>query len=184
MKAQQFENLAQEVTGQRIQLYEPHNPNDKWSSYSKFNGDLQPSTKYGININNEGIIYDFKTTTKVETFFKSFINQHIQKYEMKQMNFELIDGKVHTIYPTKEEVVKKYTTDRVTKYHYYTTLYGIGMFAFFTKDVAIATANLAKYLNDKGIKFYNEYSDAGWAYRFVIGKKVEEHNLLLENFEL
>tara|TARA_R110000772_G_scaffold35637_4_gene85799 strand:+ start:19449 stop:20009 length:561 start_codon:yes stop_codon:yes gene_type:complete len=186
MRSLTFEKLAQEVTGQKVQIFEPRDPNDKWSSYDKFNGELKPSKKYGIIIGSDGggITYDFKTTTKIETFFKSFINQHIRKYEMKQMSFELVDGKVISIYPTRDEVIKKYTTDRVTKYHYYTTLYGIGMFAFFTKDIAKATANLAKYLTDKGIQFYNEYSDAGWAYRFVISKKVEDHNILLEKFEL
>ena len=56
------------------------------------------------------------------------------------------------------------------------------MFAFFTKDIAIATAKLAKYLKENNISYSNEYSDAGWAYRFVISKKVEEHNELLKNF--
>ena len=43
---------------------------------------------------------------------------------------------------------------------------------------------LAKYLESEGIKYYNEYSDAGWAYRFVINKDVNLHNDLLENFNL
>jgi hypothetical protein len=183
MNSLQFENLAKEITGLNVKIYKPENPNDKWTSYLKFNGILEPSTKYGIYF--EDIIqYDFKTTKKVETFFKSFINQHIRKYEMKLATYEFVDGQVVAVYPKKEEVIKKYTSDRVSKYHYYTTLYGIGMFAIFTKDIAKATVELAKYLKSNDIKYYNEYSDAGWAYRFVINDKVENHNELLDNFIL
>tara|TARA_R110002012_G_C11540162_1_gene601338 strand:+ start:360 stop:914 length:555 start_codon:yes stop_codon:yes gene_type:complete len=181
MDTVQFENLAKEITGLNIKVYEPVDPGCKYTSYVKFNGILEPSKKYGIYF-EESIQYDFKTTKKIETFFKSFINQHISKYEMKLPKYEFIEGKVVAIYPKKQDVIKKYTSNRVSKYHYYTTLYGIGMFAFFTKDIAIATAKLAKYLKDNNISYSNEYSDAGWAYRFVIGKKVEEHNDLLKNF--
>jgi len=183
MKAIEFENLAKEVTKLNIQIFEPENANDKYSLYHKFNGTLEPSTIYGISIDGN-IMYNFKTTKKIETFFKSFINQHIRKYEMKQISFEMVDGIVQYVYPKKEAIIKKYTSDRVSKYHYYTTLYGIGMFAYFTKDIAKATVKLAKYLESKGVKYSNEYSDAGWAYRFVINNKVENHNELLENFNV
>jgi hypothetical protein len=184
MTSLQFENLAKEVTKLNIQIFEPENSKDlRWSSYFKYNGILKPSTVYGIKI-GENIDYNFKTTKKVETFFKSFINQHINKYEMKQGEYKLINGQVEFIKPKKEAIIKNYTSDRVSKYHYYTTLYGIGMFAFFTKDIVNATIELAKYLKSKGINYTNEYSDAGWAYRFVIGDKVEAHNKLLENFNL
>ena len=178
-----FEKLAYEITGKNIQLFYPENENNKFTPYYRFSGFLEPSKKYGIYFDNQ-IQFDFKTTKKVETFFKSFINQHIRKYEMKQPSFKMINGKVEYVYPKKEDVIKKYTSDRVTKYHYYTTLYGIGMFAFFTKDIVKATLKLAKYLESKGIKYSNEYSDAGWAYRFVIDKKIEEHNELLNEFNL
>lgn len=183
MKTPDFENLAKEVTKLNVKIYKPRNAKDKYTLYDKFNGILEPSTIYGIMINDQ-IEYSFKTTVKIETFFKSFINQHISKYEMRRGSFEMIDGKVVCIYPKKEDVIKKYTSDRVTKYHYYTTLYGIGMFAFFTKDIVKATIKLAKYLDSKDVKYYNEYSDAGWVYRFVIGDKVENHNKILKNFNL
>lgn len=184
MKTIDFENLAKEITGKNIKLFKPENPKDKYTYYHKFNGVLEPSTIYGISVNGD-IMYNFKTTKKIETFFKSFINQHINKYELKNNgSYELVNGKVIYVEPTKESIVKKYTSDRVSKYHYYTTLYGIGMFAFFTKDIVKATLNLAKYLESKKIAYSNEYSDAGWAYRFVINKSVETHNELLENFNL
>ena len=178
----QFQKLAYQVTKKNIVLYEYINEFEKYRGMIPVSGDLQPSTSYGVYLDGY-IQYTFKTTKKPETFFKSFINQHIRKYEMKQGEWgKLSDGTFGWIYPKKEEVIKKYTSDRVSKYHYYTTLYGIGMFAFFTKDIVKATVELAKYLENKEIKYYNEYSDAGWAYRFVINKDIESHNELLNNF--
>jgi hypothetical protein len=187
MKAQQFEELANEITGLKIKIYKPRDPNDKWTTYMPFISQLEPETIYGIMIVDQygdNIEYRFKTTKKEETFFKSFINQHISKYEMKQAEYKMVDGQVQSVYPKRAEVVKKYTSDRVSKFHFYTTLYGIGMFAFFTKDIAKATVELAKYLKSKGVTYSNEYSDAGWVYRFCINDKVENHNQLLENFNI
>lgn len=182
MTHKHFQKLAYEVTRKNIVLYKYINEYEKYRGMVPISGDLQPSTSYGVCI-GDSIEYTFKTTKNSETFFKSFINQHIRKYEMKQPKWgQLPDGSLGWIYPKKEEVVKKYTTDRVSKYHYYTTLYGIGMFAFFTKDIVKATVKLAKYLESKGIKYYNEFSDRGWAYRFVINKDVETHNELLNDF--
>jgi hypothetical protein len=178
----QFQKLAYEITRKNIVLYRYINNFEKYKGMIPITGDLQPSTSYGVSVDGS-IDYFFKTTKKPETFFKSFINQHIRKYDMKQPTWgENSDGSFGFIYPKKEEVIKKYTTDRVSKYHYYTTLYGIGMFAFFTKDIVKATVKLAKYLESKGVKYYNEFSDRGWAYRFVINKDVETHNELLNDF--
>jgi hypothetical protein len=183
MNARDFEKLAEEVLNVNIQLFEPENPEYKYTQYNLAQGNIKPSTKYGVYI--DGMIqYDFKTTKKIETFFKSFVNQHIRKYEMKKESWELVDGEMQLVKPKKEDIIKRYTSDRVSKYHYYTTLYGIGMFAYFTTDINRATASLAKYLKENGIEYTNEFSDAGWAYRFCINRNVEEHNEILENFEI
>lgn len=136
---------------------------------------LKASTIYGISIGDLGIMYNFKTTKKPETFMKSFINQHIRKYEMSLYGNEN---------KTKKDIVESFMSDRVTKYNYYTTLYGIGTFCYFTRDITKATKEMKDYLNSKGIPFSNEFSDANWVYRFVINKPVEDHNDLLENFNL
>tara|TARA_R110002020_G_scaffold116709_1_gene267390 strand:+ start:38 stop:589 length:552 start_codon:yes stop_codon:yes gene_type:complete len=183
MTSIQFENLAKEITGLDIKIFLPVDPKCKYTNYNKFDGVLKNSTKYGIYFDGS-IQYDFKTTKKTETFFKSFINQHISKYELKIPKYDILNGQVIEVYPKKQDIIKKYTSNRVTKYHFYTTLYGIGMFAFFTKDIALATLELTKYLKSKNIEYKNEYSDAGWVYRFVINKDIEIHNNLLNNLKL
>ena len=175
-----FENLVSEIVGKKIKIYKPENEHDKYTLYFSSFDILEPSKKYGIEIEGN-ILYDFKTTKKIETFIKSFINQHIKKYELKQFIFK--DGDF--INPSKNDVIKKYKDqNRVNKYFYYTTLYGIGMFSFFTRDIIKANLEMANYLQEKKISYYNEFSDAGWAYRFVINKDVKKHNELLKNFNI
>lgn len=59
------------------------------------------------------------------------------------------------------------------------------MFSFFSQSyIDKVTKPLAEYLKSKKINFYNEFSDAGWAYRFVINKDLNVHNELLNNFEM
>ena len=178
-----FENLVSEIVGKKIKIYKPQNEHDKYTLYFGSFDTLEPSTKYGIEIEGN-ILYDFKTTKKIETFVKSFINQHIKKYELKQyIGFDELNGTLK--HPTKNDIIKKYKDqNRVNKYFYYTTLYGIGMFSFFTKDVVKANIKLTEYLQEQKISYYNEFSDAGWAYRFVINDTVKKHNDLLENFNL
>ena len=57
-------------------------------------------------------------------------------------------------------------------YTFYATTYGIGMDALFRshEQVKRDINKLQQYLNKNNIEFYNEYSDAGWVYRFVISK--------------
>jgi hypothetical protein len=99
--------------------------------------------------------------------------------------FLIIDGEFRQ--PTKNECISHLKNDnRVYKHLFYTTLYGIGMFAFFTSENSLKKVNetLGGYLTSLGITYHNEFSEAGWAYRFVIGKSVTEHNEILEKFEI
>jgi hypothetical protein len=185
MEVSQLEKLVREITGNILEIYLPEDPNCKYSNYTRVNGELNPSTKYGVKVNRDSYIeYNFTTSKNPETFIKTFITQYISKYEMKQGTTEFIDGKVVFVYPKKAEVINRLTTDRVTKYHYYTTLYGIGIFSLFTANIAKATEKLAEHLKKQGVEYHNEHSDAHWVYRFVISKGVETHNNILNNFNI
>lgn len=142
---------------------------------------IKLNSVYGIAIDGS-IEFDFKTGKREDTILKTFVTQFINKYECKRMVIK--DGEFH--YPDKKEVIAKLKdSNRVNKYFFYTTLYGIGYFCFFMGEKTFNETNnkLSKYLVNKGIAFNNEFSDAAWVYRFVINKDVEKHNQLLKEFK-
>lgn len=146
---------------------------------------IEENTIYGVYITDDisnDIEFEFKTG-KIDNLLKSFITNFSRKhksYELGDDDFiKQIDNK--TVF---NNIITK-NHNRVYKQLFYTTLYGIGFWALFSteKDVHIAN-DLKKYLNENGIKFTNEFSDAQWVYRFKINKDVTIHNQLLENFKI
>lgn len=55
----------------------------------------------------------------------------------------------------------------------YPTTYGIGVWLFYNFKADEQIGIVEKLLKDKGIEYYNEFSDARWVYRFKISKKRE-----------
>ena len=57
----------------------------------------------------------------------------------------------------------------------YPTSYGIGVFVAlnFRNEKSIAIAEIERILTEKNISYKNEYSDAGYVYRFLISKSKE-----------
>jgi len=179
MKTSEFLKFANEFTGKNIKIYKPEN-DLKFASYFPYSGTMQPSTKYGISFGNY-IVFDFVTGKNEDNFFKTFVTQFINKYQVKQMIFE--NGEL--IYPTKNQCIEKIKNEnRVNKNYFYTTLYGIGCFCYFMRRETLSGYSkvLSEYLTENNINFKNEFSEAGWVYRFLINKDVEIHNNLLENF--
>lgn len=55
----------------------------------------------------------------------------------------------------------------------YPTTYGIGVWLFYNFNAEKHIENVRKIMVEKGIEFYNEYSDKRWVYRFKVSKKRE-----------
>lgn len=69
------------------------------------------------------------------------------------------------------------------RYGFYTTEYGIGIFAFWQTDyVRNAIDKLKSHLQGQSIPFSNEFSDARWVYRFKLNLTKEAHNNILNSF--
>ena len=180
MKSIEFINFANDFTGKNIRLYKPENAL-KYASYLPYNGILEPCQKYGVSF-GDYIVFDFVTGKNVDNFFKTFVTQYINKYQVKEMIFE--NGEL--VYLTKNQCIEKIkNSDRVNKNYFYTTLYGIGCFCYFMRQSTLINYSniLSNYLKSKNIGFKNEFSEAGWVYRFCINKNIELHNELLTNFE-
>ena len=188
MKKEIFEQLSNEILScinvkVSLMLLEDQTAK-KWydKTFTSNFEDITTETNYGVFINGY-CYFEFKTTKKEETFFKSFLNTFCRKYTYSVME----DGFIVEKKPTEiMDVLKAKNSDRVFKGMFYTTLYGIGIFSLFLSDKAIENLKntLGSYLKESGIDYRNEYSEAGWVYRFVINKEVSIHNKLLENYKI
>lgn len=143
--------------------------------------DFIENTKYAV-------IYDgYNQFTlkvgKIENLLKTFITQYCSRLTAYRQDEQGYWGTVLI----KKEVFAKIVNanqDRVYKGLFYTTLYGIGFWAIFSTKKDVETAgSLANYLKSNNIEYKNEWSDAGWVYRFKTGKDVLTNNNLLENFQ-
>lgn len=180
---QSFEKLVSAIVDEpiRFQLLE-NQAAKKWyeKTYIKAE-EFTPSTTYGVIIDGT-IDFDFKTTVDPDGLLKSFISQ----YTSKRKQYDYVDGQVVVL--NKKQLLDKITranSDRVHFGLFYTTLYGIGLWDFFNSRTShdTLTATLSKFLAENGIKFSNEYSDAGWVYRFRFGTPIEQTNQLLNQFK-
>lgn len=55
----------------------------------------------------------------------------------------------------------------------YPTTYGIGVWLFFNSYAEINIADVKSLMDERGIEYYNEFSDHHWVYRFKVSKKRE-----------
>lgn len=94
----------------------------------------------------------------------------------KEVTFEYLMGKLEA-YLGKESSWKNLrdTFEKLLpklKGRFYATSYGVGFDTFMLSHEKVMrwTNELRQWLEDKGIEFTNEYSDAAWVYRFRIGR--------------
>lgn len=87
----------------------------------------------------------------------------------KEVTFDYIMNKLNqeSIYRNLSDLFSKLCKNIPV----YPTTYGIGVDAFFNRDMK----NEIKFIEDKlkelGIEYRNEFSEAGYVYRFIISKK-------------
>lgn len=55
----------------------------------------------------------------------------------------------------------------------YPTTYGIGVWLFYNFHAEENIADVKSLMDERGIEYYNEYSDKRWVYRFKVSKKRE-----------
>ena len=189
MKTKQFETLATKVLCSEfgidgISLFILKDQTaKKWydKHYTRLEPEyeLQDNTIYGIYYDSM-IQFEIKAA-KVENLFRVFLTKFSSTFVV--FNPETLECK-----PNKEktrERILRANSDRVYKEQFYTTLYGIGCWIIFAgKHNDEHLKQVHRQLSDMGITYSNEYSDAMWVYRFVIGKDVVTHNRILETIKL
>lgn len=55
----------------------------------------------------------------------------------------------------------------------YPTTYGIGVWVIYNYSAKEEIDKVTKILDARGIEYYNEYSEAGWVYRYKVSKKAD-----------
>lgn len=59
------------------------------------------------------------------------------------------------------------------KFSVYPTTYGIGVWVIYNWNAKEEIEMVTKILDERGIEYYNEYSEAGWVYRYKVSKKAD-----------
>jgi len=166
-----------------------------------------------LPLTNRKIYFKWKTAKTDEKMLLSFITAFTNKYKepnpkaydysaktygekYKWENRTEIDKEYayghHTSNMYSKECLLKQIEDNFStpemktaliKYGFYSTEYGIGIFAFWeTECVLNAISEMKKYLHSLSIPFSNEYSDARWVYRFKLGINKDIHSNLINEF--
>lgn len=91
---------------------------------------------------------------------------------------ELIAKKQNISYIDYSKIFKKSGISEKFK-RIYTTTYGFGIECIFFNNDEIKKL-VCDYLDNFGIEYTNEYSEAGWVYRFKIGKSKTNIDKLLK----
>lgn len=104
----------------------------------------------------------------------AFVNVKFNAPKNKEITTAYLFDKVDK-YLNRENVYKNLSnvfSKMLPSYSFYATTYGIGMDALFKNHVTVKrdADRLYQYLKDNNIEFRNEYSEAGWVWRFVISK--------------
>jgi hypothetical protein len=97
----------------------------------------------------------------------------------KLVDFDWVMGKINTdkVYQSFTENFKKLLTIKgyQNSINVYPTSYGIGIFVMyqFRSEINRLKEDVNSLLDEYGIEYSSEYSDAGWVFRYKISKKKE-----------
>lgn len=97
------------------------------------------------------------------------ISKWFKTPKTKEVTFDYIMNKLNqeSIYRNLSDLFSKLCKNIPV----YPTTYGIGVDAFYNRDMSKEIRMIEDKLNELGIEYRNEFSEAGYVYRFVISKK-------------
>lgn len=183
MKISELNHRLSSIFGEKIRLYELTNQDAK--KYEKryiLREDemFKENFIYGVKIDSL-IYFDFKVKS-FDNVMKSFYTNFINKYLAH--TFCIIDNNFVElgVIRAKEKLSISLDNERICKFLTYSTNYGIGIWCFFIPKTTFneAKKQLETLLSKNKIGYKNEFSDAGWVYRYLISGSYIDHNLLIE----
>jgi len=162
-----------------------------------------------LPVSKRTVGFIFKTPKKEETLIKTFITQFTSKYfepdpasydgsyygstswdNMSEEDKEFaylhhrsnMFNKKQLLEQVKENAITSETEYVFSRYGFYATNYGVGLFVLFGLNNRTAVSKMKNYLDDLHLPYHNEFSDARWVFRFVLNISKEIHIKLLNEF--
>ena len=173
----------------------------RWFDYSKSScKELNPTSEWVISWDYETLA---EYEEHIKKFCDQIIDRHCDPYEYTTLYVEHDGGQmlvkkenVKSKAITVEYVQKLVEKDRklyagtygkfamamqrlckerglTNKFCVYPTTYGIGVWLFWNFNADKHIAQVEEIMKERGIEYYNEYSDKRWVYRFKVSKKRE-----------
>ena len=175
--------------------------------------ELQPEKEYHIYrklpITERTVSFYWKTPKKPESFLRSFITAYASKYREpnparyrgqhggesweqkspKQREYAYSNHASNMF--SKKQLIEQIEANANTpgmdkvfsKYGFYATEYGIGIFVFYGGEYVIkACKSMTEFLQGRNIPFSNELSDAHWVLRYKINAGKNIHESLLKSY--
>ena len=116
-----------------------------------------------IRYGDKGRMVVQKVSVKSKEITEDYVMKLIEKNE-KSYN---------GIYGNFADKMNKLIAGRTSQLSIYPTTYGIGVWIFYNFKAEENITYVENILKEKGIEYYNEFSDAHYVYRFKISKKKE-----------
>ena len=185
MKISELNERLTYIFGEEIKLAELLNQQAKKSwehQYRQYpENDFKDNFIYGVKI--DGMIYFNFSAKSIDSLMKRFYTAFINKYLARRSvldeegNFSKLGVKA-----AKELLQQSIKTERLAKFISYSTNYGVGVWVFFIpeKDIKETKSRIEEVLNNNGISYKNEYSDAGWVLRYKFEGNYLDHNKIIE----
>lgn len=180
MEKQNFETIIKLITNRDLTI-------------NTTNNIVELNKQYSIYYN--GIFnFTFKTPKHYDSLLSTFINQYSKKFKQVQQKYiDLFNFKNQNAYMKNhcytsvmllDEIKENFKKDSVINYYsrygFYSTEYGIGIFVQFLSEQSFD--NMEKFLLSKNIPYSLEYSTKEYVLRFKIKVSKDFHQNLLENF--
>ena len=173
----------------------------RWFDYSKSScKELNPTSEWVVSWDYETLA---EYEEHIKKFCDQIIDRHCDPYEYDTLYVEHDGGQmlvkkenVKSKEITVEYVQKLVDKDRKVyagtygkfamamqrlckergynnRFLVYPTTYGIGVWVFYNFHADENIADIKSLMDERGIEYYNEYSDKRWVYRFKVSKKRE-----------
>ena len=173
----------------------------RWFDYSKSScKELNPTSEWVVSWDYETLA---EYEEHIKKFCDQIIDRHCDPYEFTTLYVEHDGGQilvkkenVKSKEITVEYVQKLVEKDRkvyagtygkfamamqrlckerglTNKFCVYPTTYGIGVWLFYNFNSDKHIAQVEEIMKERGIEYYNEYSEHRWVYRFKVSKKRE-----------